>query len=81
MQIIGIEKREGTFNDKPYTNYNVSVLVSQDEFGVHTKQLKIKAAIMNDILRNHKMTDVKQLLKFEYQNEYYDAYRNLADIR
>lgn len=80
MQIIGIQERKGEYEGKPYTNYNLTVLTGNDEFGAHCKNIKIKKSAMDVILKNHKMTDFKQLLKFEYSMEYYDAYRNLVDL-
>lgn len=80
MQIVGIKERIGEYEKKPYTNYYLTVLVSQDEYGIHCKNLKIKGSKMAQILKNHKMTEYKQLLKFDYNMEYYDSYNNLVDL-
>lgn len=80
MQVIGIQKRSGEFQGRQYENYNLSILVTKDEFGNHTKNLKIKKSALETMLKNHKMADVKNLLGFEFSNEYYDAYRNLVDL-
>ena len=78
MKIIGIERRTGTFNDKPYSNYAVYIQkeATAESRGILVSTLKVSEKNMGLLLKDLGGNDPFQLVGYEFQEILYDAYRN-----
>ena len=78
MKIIGIERRSGTFNDKPYSNY--AVYIQKDNTAesrwILVSTLKVSEKNMGLLLSDLEQSDPYKLIGYEFQEILYDAYRN-----
>lgn len=81
MKIIGVAKREGVFNDKPYLNYRVYMQVDNQDnsWGIVVKDLKISSKNMDNILYNHELLAVSELVGLDVDpgDILYDQYGNV----
>lgn len=78
MKIIGIEKKSGTFNEKPYLNYAVYIQKepTAESRGILVNTLKVSQRNMDLILKDLGANDPFALVGFEFQDILFDAYRN-----
>lgn len=79
MKVIGLKRVTGTFNDKPYDNYNIYCLPDYNDgvvFGYTPNCIKVKATVL------HECVMPENIKSLENQNIdfYYDAYRNVTKV-
>ena len=77
MKVIGIKHLTGTFNDRPYDNYNIYCINENDPnmlIGYSTQVIKVKSQLLND-----QYPDPKQLINKEIDC-FYDSYKNVVQI-
>lgn len=81
LKFIGVELREGTYQDKPFKNYRLH-LISDSKIlaGTQTSTVKCSVKTAQAICLNHKLSKIEDLVGTECNQLYYDTYKNFVDF-
>ena len=79
MKIIGIEKKQGTYEGKEWCHYLVNLAIVEGDFiGSCSTIVKVKHPVMQNLLEESKKT-LKDLIGCNAEF-YYDQYRNVSKV-
>lgn len=79
MKLVGIKRVKGTFNDRPYDNYNLYVTDDNSDgviFGDCPRCIKVKADIMHSSVPEEDLKKLKNI-RIDF---YYNAYKNVVKV-
>ena len=82
-KIVGIKESNGVFNDKPYTNFNLyyQVLNPEKVIGVQVEKIKVSKVVFDRWLIEAKSNDPKVFIGKEFDEIFYNAYKQVMELK